>query len=142
MPLLQLGHAHTLTNALVLADDEMGKMATMRNLWSAHIFTLEKDICDLIGLLCGSWIVPLKRLLQRVSLQLSDLSAPIAVFVVKAVLDTMKKNFGENSDVAKKISDFLQTLLLQVPVCCVSTTCVSLLLITRCKRITPENRGQ
>ena len=105
----------------------MGKMATMRNLWSAHIFTLEKDICDLIGLLCGSWIVPLKRLLQRVSLQLSDLSAPIAVFVVKAVLDTMKKNFGENSDVAKKISDFLQTLLLQVPVCCVSTTCVGLL---------------
>ena len=99
----------------------------MRNLWSAHIFTLEKDICDLIGLLCGSWIVPLKRLLQRVSLQLSDLSAPIAVFVVKAVLDTMKKNFGENSDVAKKISDFLQTLLLQVPVCCVSTTCVGLL---------------
>ena len=127
MPLLQLGHEHTLTNALVLADDEMGKMATMRNLWSAHIFTLEKDICDLIGLLCGSWIVPLKRLLQRVSLQLSDLSAPIAVFVVKAVLDTMKKNFGENSDVAKKISDFLQTLLLQVQVCCVSTTCVGLL---------------
>ena len=105
----------------------MGKMATMRNLWSAHIFTLEKDICDLIGLLCGSWIVPLKRLLQRVSLQLSDLSAPIAVFVVKAVLDTMKRNFGENSDVAKKISDFLQTLLLQVPVCCAPTDCVGLL---------------
>jgi hypothetical protein len=103
-----------LQQTFFFSDEEIGKMERMRNLWSAHIFTLEKDICDLIGLLCGSWIVPLKRLLQRVSLQLSDLSAPIAVFVVKAVLEALRKNFGDNLEVAKKISDFLQALLEQV----------------------------
>jgi len=86
----------------------------MRNLWSANIFTLEKEICDLIGLLCGSSVVTLKRLLQRVCVQLSDLSAPIAVFVVKAILDALRKNFGQNFEAAEKITDSLQALMEQV----------------------------
>jgi len=86
----------------------------MRNLWSAHIFTLENEICELIGMICGSSIVSLQRLLQRVSIQLADLSAPIAVFVVKAVLDALKRNAGENTDVTEKVLAFLQTLLDQV----------------------------
>jgi len=65
-------------------------------------------------MICGSSIVSLQRLLQRVSIQLADLSAPIAVFVVKAVLDALKRNAGENTDVTEKVLAFLQTLLDQV----------------------------
>ena len=86
----------------------------MRNLWSAHIFSLEQDICDLIGMLSGSSIVSLQRTLQRVAVQLADLSAPIAVFVVKAVLDALKKNVADNFEVTEKILAFLQTLMEQV----------------------------
>lgn len=86
----------------------------MRNLWSANIFTLEKEICHLIGLLCGSSVASLKRVLQRVCVQLSDLSAPIAVFVVKASLDALKKNFGQNFEAAEKNVELLQALMEQV----------------------------
>ncbi len=87
----------------------------MRNLWSAHIFSLENEIYDLIGMLCGSSIVSLQRLIQRVCIQLSDLSAPIAVFVIKAVLDAFKKHIvSESSDIVEKILAFVQALLDQV----------------------------
>jgi hypothetical protein len=95
-------------------DDEIAKVEMMRNLWSAHIFSLEQDICDLIGMLSGSSIVSLQRTLQRVAVQLADLSAPIAVFVVKAVLDALKKNVADNFEVTEKILAFLQTLMEQV----------------------------
>ena len=97
------------------SESEIGKIEMMRNLWSAHIFSLENEIYDLIGMLCGTSIVSLQRLLQRVCIQLSDLAAPIAVFVIKAVLDAFKKHFGsESTDVVEKILAFVQALLDQV----------------------------
>jgi hypothetical protein len=38
-------------------------------LWSANLFSLERDLCDLLGLLSGSCSVTLQRLLLRVAFQ-------------------------------------------------------------------------
>uniref|UniRef100_T1D1V3 Putative virilizer-like protein n=1 Tax=Cupiennius salei TaxID=6928 RepID=T1D1V3_CUPSA len=72
-----------------LSDDEVTKMVNYRKLWSAHLHSLSGTIQEVIVSLAATSCHPLQQLLRRVCVQLADLAAPTALFIVKAVLDAL-----------------------------------------------------
>ncbi|XP_054715831.1 protein virilizer homolog isoform X2 [Uloborus diversus] len=72
-----------------LAEEEILKMVNYRKLWSAHLHSLSGIIQEVIVSLAATSCHPLQQLLRRVCVQLADLSAPTALFIVRAVLDAL-----------------------------------------------------
>ncbi|XP_055934312.1 protein virilizer homolog [Argiope bruennichi] len=72
-----------------LTEDEVVKMINYRKLWSAHLHSLSGTIQEVIVSLAATSCHPLQQLLRRVCVQLADLAAPTALFIVRAVLDAL-----------------------------------------------------
>ncbi|GFT51849.1 protein virilizer homolog [Nephila pilipes] len=72
-----------------LSEDEILKMVNYRKLWSAHLHSLSSIIQEVIVSLAATSCHPLQQLLRRVCVQLADLAAPTALFIVRAVLDAL-----------------------------------------------------
>ncbi|GBL61408.1 hypothetical protein AVEN_9543-1 [Araneus ventricosus] len=64
-------------------------MINYRKLWSAHLHSLSGTIQEVIVSLAATSCHPLQQLLRRVCVQLADLAAPTALFIVRAVLDAL-----------------------------------------------------
>ncbi|GIY03657.1 protein virilizer homolog [Caerostris extrusa] len=72
-----------------LDEDEIIKMINYRKLWSAHLHSLSGTIQEVIVSLAATSCHSLQQLLRRVCVQLADLAAPTALFIVRAVLDAL-----------------------------------------------------
>ncbi|KAG8190819.1 hypothetical protein JTE90_028318 [Oedothorax gibbosus] len=72
-----------------LTEDEALKMVNYRKLWSAHLHSLSGTIQEVIVSLAATSCHPLQQLLRRVCVQLADLAAPTALFIVRSVLDAL-----------------------------------------------------
>lgn len=68
-------------------DQEIQRIITERQLWSAHLHPQTNAIVELIQTIAPTSYPPLVLLLARVSLQMSDLGPNVSLVVAKALLD-------------------------------------------------------
>lgn len=72
-----------------LSQNEVGRLVTQRQLWSAHLHPNSLLITDLIQALCVSSYAPLLDTLSRLIVQLADLAPNMAIACVKAIIDVL-----------------------------------------------------
>uniref|UniRef100_A0A1E1XA92 Putative nuclear membrane protein involved in mrna transport n=1 Tax=Amblyomma aureolatum TaxID=187763 RepID=A0A1E1XA92_9ACAR len=72
-----------------LRAEDLTKVVNSRKLWSAHLHSLSTDIQEILGTLGYSTCSTVQQLLRRVCVQLSDLAAPSASVVARAMLDAL-----------------------------------------------------
>ncbi|KAL0270837.1 UNVERIFIED_CONTAM: hypothetical protein PYX00_008118 [Menopon gallinae] len=72
-----------------LTKEEINHIVNSRKLWSAHLHALSPIIHDVVATMAGSSYAPLLQLVRRVCLQLSDLAAPTAMVISRAILDPL-----------------------------------------------------
>ncbi|KAL1439633.1 hypothetical protein MTO96_031892 [Rhipicephalus appendiculatus] len=72
-----------------LRAEDIAKVVNSRKLWSAHLHSLSSEIQEIFGTLSYSTCSTIQQLLRRVCVQLSDLTAPSASVVARALLDAL-----------------------------------------------------
>ncbi|KAH9362044.1 hypothetical protein HPB48_014983 [Haemaphysalis longicornis] len=72
-----------------LRAEDLSKVVNSRKLWSAHLHSLSSEIQEIVGTLSYSTCPSVQQLLRRVCVQLSDLAAPSASVVARAVMDAL-----------------------------------------------------
>ncbi|XP_075554621.1 VIR_N domain-containing protein isoform X3 [Dermacentor variabilis] len=72
-----------------LRAEDVAKVVNSRKLWSAHLHSLSSEIQEIFGTLSYSTCPTIQQLLRRVCVQLSDLAAPSASVVARALLDAL-----------------------------------------------------
>ncbi|XP_075737295.1 VIR_N domain-containing protein isoform X5 [Rhipicephalus microplus] len=70
-----------------LHAEDIAKVVNSRKLWSAHLHCLSSEIQEIVGTLSYSTCSTIQQLFRRVCIQLSDLTAPSASVVARALLD-------------------------------------------------------
>jgi len=72
-----------------LRGEEITELVAARELWSAHIHPLAGPVHDLIATMCTSSHPTLLQLLRRTAIQFSDLAAPTALIIARAIIDPL-----------------------------------------------------
>lgn len=70
-----------------ITQNEINKLITDRQLWSAHLHPQSALINDLIQTMCMSSLLQLNTLLNHVCLQLADLAPNMTLLVTKSIVD-------------------------------------------------------
>ncbi|EEC06901.1 hypothetical protein IscW_ISCW003838 [Ixodes scapularis] len=78
-----------------LSSDDLPKVVNSRKLWSAYLHSLSADIQEIVGTLSYSTCPTVQQLFRRVCIQLSDLAAPSASVVARALLDMLYSSLAE-----------------------------------------------
>uniref|UniRef100_V5H8E0 Putative nuclear membrane protein involved in mrna transport n=2 Tax=Ixodes ricinus TaxID=34613 RepID=V5H8E0_IXORI len=78
-----------------LSSDDLPKVVNSRKLWSAYLHSLSADIQEIVGTLSYSTCPTVQQLFRRVCIQLSDLAAPSASVVARALLDMLHSSLAE-----------------------------------------------
>lgn len=78
--------------------NELARLLNARKIWTAHIHLLNSNFENVITSLAFSSLPEVRVPLQRVSLQLANLSAPTAIIVSKCVLDALSKAMVSDFD--------------------------------------------
>lgn len=110
-----------------LSQNEVSRLVTHRQLWSAHLHPNSLLIGELIQALCVSSYTPLLDTLSRLIIQLADLAPNMGVVCIKAIVDVLpidspiylENTSGDNSEASvtvtlsqtKRVLGFLCSIL-------------------------------
>lgn len=72
-----------------LSHNEVSRLVTQRQLWSAHLHPNSLLISELIQTLCISSYTPLLDTLSRLIIQLADLAPNMGIVCIKAIVDIL-----------------------------------------------------
>lgn len=97
-----------------LSSNEVSRLITQRQLWSAHLHPNSLLINDLIQALCVSSYTPLLDELSRLILQLADLAPNMGIVCINAVIDVLPIDAANQMDTATGKCKKPQSLRLRI----------------------------